>query len=50
VSSALSGARPQAPAHPATEATAKPSAHRTTSASDNQAVPANARFGIPCVY
>ena len=50
VSSALAGARAQAPADPATQAAAKPSAASTTPASDNQAVPAGARFGIPCVY
>jgi len=50
VSSVLSGARPQAPAHPATTPTATPSASSTSSASDNQAVSANAPFGIPCVY
>jgi LCP family protein required for cell wall assembly len=50
VNSALFGARPQAPAHPATKPTAKPSARHTSPPSDNQAVPANARFGIPCVY
>ena len=50
VSSELSGARPQAPADAATKQAAKPSAASTTPASDNQAVPANARFGIPCVY
>jgi anionic cell wall polymer biosynthesis LytR-Cps2A-Psr (LCP) family protein len=50
VSSVLFGARPQAPAHPATKPSAKPSARHTSPASDNQAVPANARFGIPCVY
>jgi anionic cell wall polymer biosynthesis LytR-Cps2A-Psr (LCP) family protein len=49
-SSALLGARPQAPAHPATSPTATPSASSTSSASDNQAVSANARYGIPCVY
>jgi anionic cell wall polymer biosynthesis LytR-Cps2A-Psr (LCP) family protein len=50
VSSALAGARTQAPADPATPAAGKPSAASTTPASDNQAVPAGARFGIPCVY
>ena len=50
VSSALSGARPQAPADPATKPAAKPSAGSTSPASDDQAVAANARFGIPCVY
>ena len=50
VSSALVGARPQAPAHPAAKPKAKPSASGTSSAGDSQAVPANARFGIPCVY
>ena len=50
VSSVLAGARPQASADPATKPTAKPSAGSTSPASDNQAVPANARFGIPCVY
>ena len=44
VSSLLFGARPQAPAHPAKKPTA------TSSASDNQGVPANAPYGIPCVY
>jgi hypothetical protein len=50
VSSVLFGARPEAPAHPATNPTATPSASSTSSATDNQAVAANARFGIPCVY
>jgi anionic cell wall polymer biosynthesis LytR-Cps2A-Psr (LCP) family protein len=50
VSSALAGARAQASADPATKPSAKPSAGSTAPASDNQAVPANARFGIPCVY
>jgi anionic cell wall polymer biosynthesis LytR-Cps2A-Psr (LCP) family protein len=50
VSSALFGAHPQAPAHPATNPTAAPSAGGTSSARDNQAVPANAPYGIPCVY
>ena len=49
-SSALSGARSAAPADAATKRAAKPSAASTTPASDNQAVPAEARFGIPCVY
>ena len=49
-SSALFGARPQAPAHPATNPTPTPSASSTSSASDNQAVSASARYGIPCVY
>ena len=40
----------QAPADAATKRAAKPSAASTTPASDNQAVPAEARFGIPCVY
>jgi LCP family protein required for cell wall assembly len=46
VSSALAGSRPQAPAHP----TAKPSGRSTSPATDSQAVAANARYGIPCVY
>jgi anionic cell wall polymer biosynthesis LytR-Cps2A-Psr (LCP) family protein len=50
VSSALAGARPQAPAHPATKPTPKRPAGGTAPAGDDQAVPANARFGIPCVY
>jgi LCP family protein required for cell wall assembly len=50
VSSALAGARAQAPADPAAQRAAKPSAASTRPASDNQAVPAGARFGIPCVY
>jgi LCP family protein required for cell wall assembly len=50
VSSALAGAHPQAPAAQATKPAAKPSAGSTSPASDNQAVAANARFGIPCVY
>jgi LCP family protein required for cell wall assembly len=50
VSSALSGARTQAPTDPATKPAAKPSASSTSPASDNQAVPIGARFGIPCVY
>jgi anionic cell wall polymer biosynthesis LytR-Cps2A-Psr (LCP) family protein len=43
-------AGPQAPAHPAATPTAEPSAKSTSPASDNQAPPANARYGIPCVY
>jgi anionic cell wall polymer biosynthesis LytR-Cps2A-Psr (LCP) family protein len=50
VSSVLFGARSQAPAHPATNPTAKPSTSSTSSASDGQAVSANAPYGIPCVY
>ena len=50
VSSALSGARPQAPSDPATKPAAKPKAGKTSPASDNQTIPAGARFGIPCVY
>ena len=50
VSSALVGARAQAPAHPAASPTAKPSASSTSSPTDNQAVSANALYGIPCVY
>ena len=54
VSSALVGARPQArhpaAAHPAAKPTATPSGGSTSSAGDNQAVTANSRFGIPCVY
>jgi LCP family protein required for cell wall assembly len=50
VGSVLFGARPQAPAHPATKPTATASASSTSSASDNQAVSANAPYGIPCVY
>jgi anionic cell wall polymer biosynthesis LytR-Cps2A-Psr (LCP) family protein len=50
VSSVLFGARPQAPARPATKPTATASASSTSSASDNQAVSANAPYGIPCVY
>ena len=50
VSSALVGAAPQEPAHPAASPTAAPSASHTSSAGDDQAVPANAPFGIPCVY
>jgi anionic cell wall polymer biosynthesis LytR-Cps2A-Psr (LCP) family protein len=50
VSSALFGARPEAPAHPATNPTAKPSSSSTSFRSDNQAVSANAPYGIPCVY
>jgi LCP family protein required for cell wall assembly len=49
-SSALFGARPQAPARPAKKPTAKSSASSTAPASDNQSVAPNARFGIPCVY
>jgi len=49
VSSVLFGAHPQAPAHPSANPTATPSASGTSSASDNQAVPANAPYGIPCV-
>jgi anionic cell wall polymer biosynthesis LytR-Cps2A-Psr (LCP) family protein len=50
VSSALSGASPQAPVHPATKPTAKPTTGSSSAFGDDQAVPANARFGIPCVY
>ena len=50
VSSVLAGAGPQASADQATKPSAKPSAGSTSPSSDNQAVPANARFGIPCVY
>ncbi len=50
VSSALAGARTQTPADRATPTAGKPKAASTTPASDNQAVPAGARFGIPCVY
>ena len=50
VSSALFGARPQAPDDPATNPAATPSARSSSSASDGQAVPANAPYGIPCVY
>jgi hypothetical protein len=50
VSSVLAGAGSQASAARTTKPTAKPSAGSTTPSSDNQAVPANARFGIPCVY
>jgi hypothetical protein len=50
VSSALFGARAQAPVDPATNPAATPSARSTSPASDSQAVPANARYGIPCVY
>src|SRR6202034_207716 len=50
VSSALSGARPQAPAHPAASPTAKPSSSGNSPAGDSQVVAPNAKFGIPCVY
>ena len=51
VSSALAGAGAKAPADPATKPSAKPSAGSTSPADgDGQAVAANARFGIPCVY
>jgi LCP family protein required for cell wall assembly len=51
VSSALAGAHPAASAQPAaTKPTAKPSSGSSSSFGDDQAVPANARFGIPCVY
>ena len=50
VSSALVGARLQVQAHPTANPTATPSASGASSASDDQAVPANARYGIPCVY
>ena len=50
VSSALVGARPQAPAHPDADATAKPTKSGSSPLGDDQAVAANARFGIPCVY
>ena len=49
-SSALLGARPQAPGHSAKKPTAKASAGSASSASDGQSVAPNARFGIPCVY
>jgi LCP family protein required for cell wall assembly len=49
VSSVLFGAHAPAPAHPATTPTATPSAGSTSSASDDQAVSANAPYGIPCV-
>jgi hypothetical protein len=48
-SSAPSGSRPQAAAHPAASPAAKPS-RSTSAASDGPPVAANARFGIPCVY
>jgi LCP family protein required for cell wall assembly len=49
-SSVLFGARPQAPAHRAKKPTATSSASSTSSASDSQAVPADAPYGIACVY
>ena len=50
VSSVLLRRAPTGAGPPATNPTATPSARSTSSASDNQAVPANARYGIPCVY
>jgi anionic cell wall polymer biosynthesis LytR-Cps2A-Psr (LCP) family protein len=50
VSSALVGARAQAPAHPAASPTAKPSTSGNSPAGDSQVVAPNAKFGIPCVY
>ena len=50
VSSALSGARTQAPTDPATKPAAKPSASSGSAIGNDSAVPAGARFGIPCVY
>ena len=50
VSSSLSGARAQAPAAAATKPAAKPSASGGSAIGNDSAVPAGARFGIPCVY
>ena len=50
VSSSLSGARAQAPAAAATKPAAKPSASSGSAIGNDSAVPAGARFGIPCVY
>ena len=51
VSSALAARALRPPAHPAaTKPTAKPTTGSSSPFGDNQAVPANARFGIPCVY
>jgi anionic cell wall polymer biosynthesis LytR-Cps2A-Psr (LCP) family protein len=50
VSSALSGARAQAPSAAATKPAAKPSASSGSAIGNDSAVPAGARFGIPCVY
>jgi len=50
VSSSLSGARAQAPAAAATKPAAKPSASSSSAIGNVSAVPAGARFGIPCVY
>ena len=50
VSSVLFGARLQTQAHPTANPTATRSASSASSAGDDQAVPANARYGIPCVY
>jgi anionic cell wall polymer biosynthesis LytR-Cps2A-Psr (LCP) family protein len=50
VSSALFGGRLQTQAHPTANPTATRSASSASSASDDPAVPANARYGIPCVY
>jgi hypothetical protein len=50
VSSVLFGGRLQTQAHPTANPTATRSASSASSASDGQAVPANARYGIPCVY
>jgi LCP family protein required for cell wall assembly len=40
----------QAPTKSATKPAAKPSASSTAAGHDDQAVPAGAKFGIPCVY
>ena len=50
VSSSLAGARAQAPAAAATKPAAKPSASSSSAIGNDSAVPAGARFGIPCVY
>jgi anionic cell wall polymer biosynthesis LytR-Cps2A-Psr (LCP) family protein len=50
VSSALAGARAQTAADQATKPTAKPTTGSSSAFGGDQAVPANARFGIPCVY
>ena len=49
VSAVLFGTRPEAGARPATKLAPKPSESNGTSAGD-VAVPASARYGIPCVY
>lgn len=49
VNSVLFGAQPQAPGRPMTNPSPQSSKHAGSSA-DSVSVPANARYGIPCVY